>query len=168
MERFVKHYETQVGGSHSSGLERVYAGSFQQRGHGVGSFLGGLWRQALPLLRTGARTLGKEALSTSARVISDVVDHDAPLLEAVRTRAMEAKKNLKRKAINKISTMMSGSGYKASRARATAQLRAALRAKRLGSVKKRKTTKRKATKRKASRKPGKRATKKRKLEDIFA
>lgn len=158
MDRFVKHYETQVGGGHSSGIEHVYIGSSHQRGHGIGSFLGGLWRQALPLLRSGARTLGKEALSAGAHVISDVVDHDAPLLASVRNRSREVKRNLKRKAINKLTTMMSGSGYKSPRARVTAQLQAALRAKRTAAVKKKKVTRR----------PAKVAAKKRKLEDIFA
>lgn len=158
MERFVKHYEAQVGGGHGQGIERVYIGSSHQRGHGIGSFLGGLWRQALPLIRSGARTLGKEALSAGAHVISDVIDRDSPLLEAVRTRSREAKSNLKRKALNKITTMMSGSGYKRSRARAIAQSRATLRGKRSTAVKKRKRTK----------KPTKRAAKKRKLEDIFS
>lgn len=161
MERFVNHYEAQVGGGggFNSGIERVYIGSTHQRGHGIGSFLGGLWRQALPLLRSGARTLGKEALSAGAHVINDVVDNNAPLLEAIRTRTRDVKSNLKKKALNKITTMMSGSGYKGSRTRAGAQLQAVLRAKRL-IARKRKTTSKKNKK--------KRAVKKRKLEDIFA
>lgn len=160
MDRFVNHYESQVGGGYSPGIDHVYIGSSHQRGHRIGSFPGGLWRQALPLLRSGARTLGKEALSAGAHVISDVVDHDAPLLASFRNRSREAKKNLKRKALNKITTMMSGSGYKSSRSRVNTQLRAALRAKR--------TTAAVRKKKKAARTPVKRvANKKRKLEDIF-
>ena len=40
----------------------VYAGSRVQKGHGLGSVFGGLFKAAMPLLKKGAKTLGREAL----------------------------------------------------------------------------------------------------------
>ncbi|CAB0031142.1 unnamed protein product [Trichogramma brassicae] len=44
-----------------SGIGSIYAGSRYQRGHGgIGCFLAGLFRRVLPVLRSGAKFLGKE------------------------------------------------------------------------------------------------------------
>ena len=37
---------------------RVYAGGRFQIGHGLGSIFGGLFKAAMPLLKSGAKTLG--------------------------------------------------------------------------------------------------------------
>jgi hypothetical protein len=42
----------------------VFAGRRYQRGHGLGSIFGGLFKAAMPLLKNGAKTLGREALKT--------------------------------------------------------------------------------------------------------
>ena len=57
------------GGEHLDGLfGPVYVGSpYVQRGHGIGSFLAGLFRSLKPLTIRGARALGREALSTGHR-----------------------------------------------------------------------------------------------------
>ena len=44
----------------SSGISRVFVGSPYQRGHGIGSFLGGLFRKILPFLNKGARAVEKK------------------------------------------------------------------------------------------------------------
>ena len=61
----------------------IFAGSRYQRGHGVGSFLGGLFRRVLPYLVRGARTLGKEALRAGVNIIEDV-ENNTPLIEAIK------------------------------------------------------------------------------------
>ena len=38
----------------------VYVGTRYQRGHGLGSIFGSLFKSAVPLLKTGAKTLGRE------------------------------------------------------------------------------------------------------------
>jgi hypothetical protein len=43
----------------------VYVGTRYQRGHGLGSIFGSLFKSAVPLLKRGAKTLGREALSIS-------------------------------------------------------------------------------------------------------
>jgi DnaJ-class molecular chaperone len=42
----------------------VFAGRRYQRGHGLGSIFGGLFKAAVPLLKKGAKTLEREALKT--------------------------------------------------------------------------------------------------------
>ena len=50
----------------------VFIGSPYQRGHGIGSFLGGLFRKILPFLNKGARAVEKEALRAGINMIEDV------------------------------------------------------------------------------------------------
>ena len=48
----------------------VFYGARTQRGHGLGSILGGLFRRALPFLASGAKILGQQAMN----VASDMID----------------------------------------------------------------------------------------------
>ena len=47
----------------------VFYGSRTQRGNGIGSVLGGLFRRALPFLKNGAEILGKQALNVATAMI---------------------------------------------------------------------------------------------------
>jgi len=48
-----------------SGIGPIYSvPPFVQRGHGIGSSLRGLWRTVRPVLWSGAKSLGREALRT--------------------------------------------------------------------------------------------------------
>ncbi|XP_031355183.1 uncharacterized protein F54H12.2-like [Photinus pyralis] len=57
------------------------------------------------------RAVGKEALRTGTNVLGDIIE-DKPIKEAFQDRIHEAGRNLKRKADEKIDTLMQGSGYK--------------------------------------------------------
>jgi hypothetical protein len=46
----------------------VFAGRRYQRGHGLGSIFGGLFKAAMPLLKKGAKTLEREALKTGLNI----------------------------------------------------------------------------------------------------
>ena len=105
--------DIQRGGNRGGGILRVFIGSPYQRGHGIGSFLGGLFRKILPYLSRGARVVGKEALRAGLNVIEDV-ENNTPMKEALKTRLKESGGNLKRKAEEKINNLMTGSGYKVS------------------------------------------------------
>lgn len=96
---------------YGSGTITVYRGSPFQRGHGVGTFLRGLFRTSLPLIRRGASAVGKELLSSGVNFLEDL-DHDIPAKEAFQQRMKDAKNNLKRKAID---TLLRGGGYKSKR-----------------------------------------------------
>lgn len=115
-----EYYSLQNGGGRGGGIPRVFAGSPYQRGHGIGSFLGGLFRRVLPYLGKGLRAVGKEALRAGMNVIEDV-GNNTPLREAVKNRFAESRGNLKRKAEEKIKNLMKGSGYKVSAKNATLQ-----------------------------------------------
>ena len=52
----------------------VYVGTRYQRGHGLGSIFGSLFKSAVPLLMRGAKTLGCEALKTGLNLASDVME----------------------------------------------------------------------------------------------
>ena len=54
----------------SGGELPVFYGARTQRGHGIGSVLGGLFRRALYFLKSGAEILGKQALN----VATDIID----------------------------------------------------------------------------------------------
>ncbi len=90
---------------HQAGGGQYYAGSSYQKGHGIGSWLGGLFRTVLPLLRSGATAVGREAARAGAHVLADVASGD-PMGESAKRHAGEAVQNLKRKA----AAAMSGSG----------------------------------------------------------
>lgn len=103
-----QHYYSHQAGS---GVGIVYKGVAHQRGHGIGSFLGGLFRSVLPLLSSGFRTVGKETLNAGVGLLSDMMNSQ-PLEDSLKSRFKDASANLKRKADEKIDSLMSGSGYK--------------------------------------------------------
>lgn len=100
-----------LGRGNYSGISQVYIGTPYQRGHGIGSFLGGLFRRVLPFLKSGAKAVGKEALKSGLNIAHDVLDHGVTLKEAARDRLRESGRNLKRKAQEKLDDVMRGSGY---------------------------------------------------------
>lgn len=104
---YQQYYINQAG----NGIGAIYRGAPYQRGHGIGSFLGGIFRSILPLFKTGARVVGKEALRTGANILGDLVENKSAK-EVLQNRLQEAGKNLKRKANSKLEQMMTGSGYK--------------------------------------------------------
>lgn len=120
MAHYIDYYNSQIGGGGGgggnymhTGINRVYIGTPYQRGSGIGSFLGGLFRNILPFLGKGAKAIGKEAFRTGINVLSDVALRNSPVKESLRTHARESVGNLKRKAENKLDEyLMEGSGYK--------------------------------------------------------
>lgn len=115
MTYYDEYFDIQHGGGRQSGIERVYVGTPNQRGHGIGSFLGGLFRRVLPLLSKGAKAIGKEVVRSGMHVARDVIQRDIPFKESFNTRMKDSAENLKRKAEEKIDILMEGSGYKTPR-----------------------------------------------------
>jgi hypothetical protein len=141
---YLAYYKHQLG----SGVSVVYKGSPYQRGHGIGSFLGGLFRTITPLLRSGVKTVGKEALMSGVNVLKDVINA-VPPDQALSSRVKEFTGNLKRKADEKIDrVIMGGSGYKKKRINVTPQSLKRLLA--VHQVKKRRVPSKKSLKRKVS------------------
>lgn len=71
-----------------------------------------MFRRILSYLSSALRTVGKEALRSGANIIEDI-ESNMPLKVAAKHRFEETRENLKRKAKEKISSLMKGSGYKA-------------------------------------------------------
>ncbi|CAG4981826.1 unnamed protein product [Parnassius apollo] len=113
---YENYYTHQAG----SGVGVIYKGAPYQHGHGIGSSLGGgLFRSVLPLLSSGARVIGKEALSAGVGLLSDMVQA-RPMESSIKDRLKQVSTNLKRKADEKIDQFnMTGSGYKTKRKRLT-------------------------------------------------
>ncbi len=92
-----------------------YSGIHGQRGHGLGTFLGGLFRTVLPFLgrtlKSGARSVGSEALRAGTGILSDIVSGQNPQ-EAAKRRIGLAGRNLYEQAASKIQSKMRGNGIK--------------------------------------------------------
>lgn len=99
---YTSYYLNQAG----TGFGSVYAGNAYQRGHGIGSFLGGLFRCVFPLLKSGTRTIGSELLKTGVNIVSDIAQN-GDIDTAVKIRGKETLNNLSRIAGDK----MFGRGY---------------------------------------------------------
>lgn len=73
VELLTRYYANQAG----SGVSSFYSGPIYQRGrggslqrgNGVGSFLGGLVRRILPILRKGTIAVGREVINSGTNII---------------------------------------------------------------------------------------------------
>ena len=97
------YYSRKVGGEIP-----VFKGSRYQRGHGLGSVLGGLFRRfVIPLFTTHGKTLALNALRTGVDVAEDVLGSGKTLKESAKKRVPEG---IKRTAQNLIHQSQSGAG----------------------------------------------------------
>ena len=55
-------------------MRNVFTSSTFQREHGVGAWLGGLFRRILPYVTSGARAVGKETLRAGIKVLDDIAN----------------------------------------------------------------------------------------------
>ena len=93
----------------SGGELPVFYRARTQRGHGIGSVLGGLFRRALPFLKSGAEILGKQALT----VATDMIDGKS-FKESAKDRRKEGIKTF---ASQREAIQQSGSGVRRKRRR---------------------------------------------------
>ena len=109
-DRYLRYYLDQQQGN---GMP-VFVGGAWQRGHGLTGFgqtgfgLGGLFRSmarvVMPMVKSGAKTMGKIALNTGANVLGDVLSGQN-VKQAAKFRINEATKNVKKKAVDKLRTI---------------------------------------------------------------
>lgn len=99
---YTEYYLNQAG----SGFSNIYSGPVYQKGYGIGSFLGGLFRSIYPLLKKGSSVVGSELLKSGANIISDITKNE-PTDVVIKKRGKET--------INNLSKMVGdhffGSGY---------------------------------------------------------
>jgi hypothetical protein len=79
----------------------VFAGRRYQRGHGLGSIFGGLFKAAMPLLKQGAKNLKREALKTGLNIAGDVVQ-GRNIKQAAKSRLKSTGENLLQKAMDTV------------------------------------------------------------------
>ena len=79
----------------------VFAGRRYQRGHGLGSIFGGLFKAAMPLLKKGTKTLEREALKTGLNIAGDVVQ-GINIKQAATSRLKSTGENLLQKAMDMV------------------------------------------------------------------
>lgn len=141
-------YQWGGGNAVSGGIGQIYVGTPFQRGAGIGSFLGGVFRYVLPLLKRGAKAVGKEFLQTGLNVASDVGDLKKPFKESLKNRLRQSGSNLQQKAKDNLDRFMRGEGYKVGSASLPPHLASALR----GRAKKKKSNRKKVVKKKIKKK----------------
>lgn len=154
-----------------AGIGRVYIGAPYQQGAGIGSFLGGVFRYVLPLLKRSAKAVGKEALQTGVNIMSDVGERKTPFKEAFKARVRQSGENLQQKAKEKLDKFMIGEGYKVRRSSMPRHLALALaRSKKKKKKKKKKSSPKKGRrlrKKIAKKRKSRRRRKKQDFVDIF-
>ena len=72
----------------------VFQGVQYQEGYGIGNILGGLFRSALPLIKSAGKRLGKEVLTAGKDVLGDVLS------------GKNIKSSLKRRGIERVQNML--------------------------------------------------------------
>lgn len=152
------YYMLQARGIEEGG---IYKTGRIQKGEGLGSFLGALFRRVVPLFTSGAKVVGKQALSTGVEILKDALQGRA-IKESVRERVTQAGTNLSEKAANKLQSMV-GNGIRKRKRRTKVQSGPRRKRRKVSRPKKRKVTKRRRKTKKG------RVTKRRsKQRDIFS
>lgn len=73
-----------------------------QRGRGLGSIFGGLMRFLRPLLKSGINAVKDQAIKSGIGVLQDIAANKKPLKGILLQRGMEARDNLRDRAMKKI------------------------------------------------------------------
>lgn len=105
---YSKYYDNQVGGGVTV-HQRQY-NTYNQRGHGVGGFLKGLYRSVYPILQRVARPVGEELWQAGVSVLDDVLTHKSDFKKSLETRLKESGHRLKRKAVDNLETLWNNRG----------------------------------------------------------
>jgi hypothetical protein len=138
---YLQYYIRQAQGVQYGGH---YTGS-GQKGAGIGSFFGGLFRRIIPLFSSSAKAVGNEALATGVNLLRDVITGKS-FKESVGERVNEAGQNLSRRASTKLQSMVgSGRIKKSKRKKSSHSSSGAKKKRKVVRTKKRKTKKKSNT-----------------------
>jgi hypothetical protein len=98
-EEIINYYVNQAG----SGMGAIYSGPLYQKGYGIGSFLGGLFRSVLPMLKSRGLSIGKHLLKAGVDVLGDVQENKS-VKSSLIDRKAEIFQNMK-------NAVLTGKGY---------------------------------------------------------
>lgn len=108
---YLAYYRRQQLQQTGGAIDRVFHGAPYQRGHGIGSFLGGMIRTIAPLIKSGAKSVGQEALRSGVGFLTDLAGGKiTDPKTAANLRLREFTGSLKRKADEQMERMMLGGG----------------------------------------------------------
>ena len=98
------------GGGSVGGVGPIYSvPPFVQGGHGLGSLLGGLFRSIKPLflsgLRTAGKALGRKALRTGGKILTDIEDNPQTGIKEIISRHVQS-------TVQNLGSKMTGRGRK--------------------------------------------------------
>lgn len=79
----------------------VFEGSYMQRGSGLGQIFSGLMRSAIPLIKTGVKGLGREALRTGVAVGQDILN-GRNIKTATKHRLTQSARGVAKKSLQKL------------------------------------------------------------------
>jgi len=147
MNPLTRYYIHQAGGGGGSGdgIGPIYSvPPFVQRGHGLGSLLGGLFRSIRPLffsgLRTAGKALGREALRTGGKILTDIADNPQTGIKEIISKHVQS-------TVQNLGSKMTGRGRKRKRRSTSRVARKSKKPKRTTKKKKKPTRKRGVTRR---------------------
>jgi hypothetical protein len=95
----VQYYVNQAG----SGVGAIYSGPLFQKGYGIGSFLGGLFRAVIPFFKSRGLAVGKQLFKTGVDVLSDMQQNQS-FKNSLSNRKSDILHNVK-------DAVISGKGY---------------------------------------------------------
>jgi hypothetical protein len=97
MDHLTAYYVNQSGSRLGDYIGPLYVGSpYIQQGNGLGSFLSSLFRIVKPVLFSGAKSIGKAALTTGADIMNDIANKQegSKIKDIVANRVSESIKGL--------------------------------------------------------------------------
>jgi hypothetical protein len=98
-EDIIKYYINQAG----SGIGTIYSSPVYQKGYGIGSFLGGLFRAVIPFFKSRGMSVGKQLLRAGVDVLGDMQENQT-IQDSLRKRKAEILGNVKE-------AVVTGKGY---------------------------------------------------------
>lgn len=79
---------------HYGGGYNYFNGQIHQRGYGIGSFLGGMFRGLIPLFKSGSKMIGRELLTSASNILNDLNTNQTDFKSSLKHNGLNALRNL--------------------------------------------------------------------------